>query len=373
MDASKTGSFIAELRKSKGYTQKTLAERLDVSDKAISRWETGKGFPDTSLLKPLSDELGISVSELLAGERIPEETIKEKTDHVIVTSMTDSKKELSKMKILCSVLAILVILCLVITLIPMVTQPSAIEFVNNGSTYAYYALAKGDQGICYNDMIRKDFDGGFEYYTPDGTQRYVFTTIHGGSEPVLSYMHHSGDGMLFGFPIGADTVIKGNDDLGVESASLVNFLKENGFHAVHEDLGFGRPTLVYINGERCNWFTYTKENVFISICISAYEGNRLMGYDIGLIDDSTGKIFEEMLSGFPLVLEDPYDLVTSEVKSAYPQWESITITVADEIPGEALYLYINGKFAEKFTNQVTIQMQGAPMTVLITADKPDKE
>lgn len=68
MDTNVTGRFIAELRKQKGYTQKELAEKLRVTDKAISRWETGKGFPDTSLLKPLSDSLGVSVGELLSGK-----------------------------------------------------------------------------------------------------------------------------------------------------------------------------------------------------------------------------------------------------------------------------------------------------------------
>ena len=57
MDAKTTGRFIAELRKQKGYTQKELAEKIMVTDKAISRWETGKGLPDTSLLKPLGDIL----------------------------------------------------------------------------------------------------------------------------------------------------------------------------------------------------------------------------------------------------------------------------------------------------------------------------
>ena len=57
MDIQKTGLFLAELRKQKGYTQKELAEKLMVTDKAVSRWETGRGLPDTSLLKALSDFL----------------------------------------------------------------------------------------------------------------------------------------------------------------------------------------------------------------------------------------------------------------------------------------------------------------------------
>lgn len=95
MDAADTGRFIADLRKEKGYTQKDLAEKLAVTDKAVSRWETGKGLPDTALLKPLADELGVSVGELLAGERIPEPKMQEQTDRIILDSLRYSGRMLS--------------------------------------------------------------------------------------------------------------------------------------------------------------------------------------------------------------------------------------------------------------------------------------
>lgn len=94
MDVNKTGEFIAMLRKQKGYTQKELAQKLMVSDKAVSRWETGKGFPDTSLLKPLSDLLDVSVGELLSGEKMNTDELKERTDHIILESLAYSKKML---------------------------------------------------------------------------------------------------------------------------------------------------------------------------------------------------------------------------------------------------------------------------------------
>ena len=97
MDAVQTGKFISELRKQKGYTQKELAEKLAVTDKAISRWETGKGFPDTALLKPLSELLEVSVGELLAGEHIQEEHMRERTDRVILDSLNYSKHMLGSM------------------------------------------------------------------------------------------------------------------------------------------------------------------------------------------------------------------------------------------------------------------------------------
>lgn len=67
MDHYVTGSTVKGLREAKGYTQKQLAERLCVSDKAVSRWETGRGLPDITLLEPLAGALGVSVAELLAG------------------------------------------------------------------------------------------------------------------------------------------------------------------------------------------------------------------------------------------------------------------------------------------------------------------
>ena len=68
MDAKKTGALIAERRKALGLTQKELAGRLIVSDKAVSKWETGAGYPEVTLLPLLAETLGITVDELLAGE-----------------------------------------------------------------------------------------------------------------------------------------------------------------------------------------------------------------------------------------------------------------------------------------------------------------
>ena len=63
-----TGSTIKLLREQKGYTQRQLAERLMVSDKAVSKWESGRGLPDISLIEPLAKTLGVSLAELLSGE-----------------------------------------------------------------------------------------------------------------------------------------------------------------------------------------------------------------------------------------------------------------------------------------------------------------
>ena len=70
MEQVKIGKFIAECRKKKNLTQMQLAEKLNITDRAISKWETGKGMPDSSIMLELCNELDISVNELLSGELI---------------------------------------------------------------------------------------------------------------------------------------------------------------------------------------------------------------------------------------------------------------------------------------------------------------
>lgn len=100
MDQIKIGKFIAEERKRKGYTQKQLSERLEISDKTISKWERGNGFPEVSLLLPLCNELEITVNELLSGERVSEEDYRKKAEENMVNLVREAQE--SKKKIILS-------------------------------------------------------------------------------------------------------------------------------------------------------------------------------------------------------------------------------------------------------------------------------
>ena len=84
MNQIKIGAFISERRKAKGWTQSQLAEKLEITDKAISKWETGRSMPDLSLFMPLCTLLGITLNELFAGECIAEENLKEKADEILM-------------------------------------------------------------------------------------------------------------------------------------------------------------------------------------------------------------------------------------------------------------------------------------------------
>lgn len=85
MDANKIGSFIQSRRKELGLTQSQLGEKLGVTDKAISRWERGVGFPDISLLEPLADALCVTVVELMRGERTEQITMEEAKEMIVQT------------------------------------------------------------------------------------------------------------------------------------------------------------------------------------------------------------------------------------------------------------------------------------------------
>ena len=84
MNQLKIGKFIAKCRKMKNMTQADLAEKLNITDRAISKWETGKGMPDSSIMIDLCDELSITVNELLSGEMIKMEDHDKKVEENLI-------------------------------------------------------------------------------------------------------------------------------------------------------------------------------------------------------------------------------------------------------------------------------------------------
>lgn len=84
MNQVQIGKFIASCRKEKGFTQVQLAEKLNITDRAVSKWETGKSMPDSSIMLELCDLLGITVNELLSGERIEMDHYEEKVNQNLI-------------------------------------------------------------------------------------------------------------------------------------------------------------------------------------------------------------------------------------------------------------------------------------------------
>ena len=96
MNQMVTGKFIASERKRKGYTQRQLADLLQISDKTVSKWERGNGFPEVSLLLPLCNELDITVNELLSGERVSEEDYQKKAEENMVNMIQEREENKKK-------------------------------------------------------------------------------------------------------------------------------------------------------------------------------------------------------------------------------------------------------------------------------------
>ena len=92
MDQIRIGQFIAACRKEQGLTQLQLAEKLGITDRAVSKWETGKALPDASLMLDLCKELHITVNDLLSGERITMENNQQKNEQLLL----DMAKELER-------------------------------------------------------------------------------------------------------------------------------------------------------------------------------------------------------------------------------------------------------------------------------------
>ncbi len=138
MDTVITGRFISELRKEKGLTQVELAEKLNVTDKAVSKWETGRSAPDVSLLIPLSEILEVTVTEILKGERISTEVLPEASNEVIVKAIKE-KKQISK--------KFLLIAGIIISVLILITA--------SGLAYHYYSSVSIDDTAAILEQSEK--------------------------------------------------------------------------------------------------------------------------------------------------------------------------------------------------------------------------
>ncbi|MBO5746907.1 MAG: helix-turn-helix transcriptional regulator [Clostridia bacterium] len=112
MDQVKTGRFIAECRKTCGMTQMQLAEKLNITDRAVSKWENGRSLPDSTIMLELCGLLNISVNELLNGEKIMED-FKEKSEQMLLEMAKQKEENDRKMlflEIIIGVLSVIVLL-----------------------------------------------------------------------------------------------------------------------------------------------------------------------------------------------------------------------------------------------------------------------
>lgn len=135
MNQERIGKFIATCRKEKKITQSELAEILGVTDRSVSNWETGKNMPDLSLFKPLCEILGITINELLSGEKLSKDKYQERFEENIVNTIDYSTKKLNKYSGVISL--IIIIFGLFISLSAIMIFPSESSW---GSIYSVFGI-----------------------------------------------------------------------------------------------------------------------------------------------------------------------------------------------------------------------------------------
>ena len=124
MDQKKIGKFIADCRKAVGLTQMQLAEKLNITDRAVSKWETGKALPDSAIMLQLCQILNITVNDLLTGEIISMENYDKQTEKILLEAVKqkeESDKRMLKLEWVIGILSVIIILvpALVSTYIPV--------------------------------------------------------------------------------------------------------------------------------------------------------------------------------------------------------------------------------------------------------------
>ena len=134
MDIIKIGYFIRECRKNKNLTQKQLADKLYVEPKTISKWETGKGLPDVSIMKNLCNELDISLSELFIGDYIKEESNDLLIEKLIIDELKkekiqNKKKLIGEILIGCAFIGSVITLILLVGIVSIATYLKIILIV----------------------------------------------------------------------------------------------------------------------------------------------------------------------------------------------------------------------------------------------------
>ena len=117
MNQTKTGTFIAGCRKEKRMTQAQLAERLNITDRAVSKWETGKSMPDSSVMLELCEILGITVNELLSGERIDMESYEKKADENLIALKRKDENHMAKNVIISALFSTVLLAAVMICII----------------------------------------------------------------------------------------------------------------------------------------------------------------------------------------------------------------------------------------------------------------
>ncbi len=235
MNAFDVGKFISELRKEEGLTQKELAEKLSVTDKAVSKWETGKCYPDIEMIEKISKIFDVSINEILSGEKILPERVQEEADKTIVQVMKKSKKEKNKGRIVALLLSIITLFSGLFAIYQSVNSPknahislqmyskNSSSVFNEISVAIYKEFYISSDTVCTDSYIRYDKNGDVTYIDMRLWDRATFKEVS------IKYWLHDEKGT----PQTSITMIQRDHNLNIDG---IHFNKYNNFLCT-EDIG----------------------------------------------------------------------------------------------------------------------------------------
>ena len=194
MDNVKTGNLIRQLRKAKGMTQKELADKLFITDRAVSKWERGLCAPDISLLEPLSEILEVKITDIISGEQSVKEENEVETK--VLEAINYSEKELKeKTSILKRKLVVISVVTVVILLIWIVNLWSPVIF-QRGNPIPYLAAAMDID--TENPYVKVDVDDTNSIYISlreDGECEVLFHDV--AYSRGFEFLEQTGSGYIF--------------------------------------------------------------------------------------------------------------------------------------------------------------------------------
>ena len=161
MNQEKIGKFISKCRKEKRLTQSKLGEKLGVSSKAVSKWETGRSMPDISIMQKLCNILDISLNDLFAGEKIKEQDLEKTSEKTIINILTLNKIQQNKKQIL-----LIFTIILTVVFIAIISKILLVQYgfaYDDNLKYSQIYISgeeniKGDVDINEFGKINIDFD-----------------------------------------------------------------------------------------------------------------------------------------------------------------------------------------------------------------------
>jgi|GEM_PF-5709982 len=298
MNTIDVGKFITKMRKEKELTQKQLAENLGVTDKAVSKWETGKCYPDIETIEKLSLFFNVSINEILSGQKIHPENIQEKADKNIVQAMKNTKKIKRKGQIVILILGIITLISGIYSLhqaiksqdyehisLEMYSANSSSVF-NEISTAIYKEFYISSETVCTDSYIRYDENDEITYIDMKLWDKHTFKEV--SIKYWLSDENH--------LPQTSITMYQNNKDLNVDGIHFnkyINFLSTKNIGRIVEKSGKTTEYGYWINNDSYMYKTI-EENSNYGILPDNYSYLYIDGEIIPFINANQieGKVFE---------------------------------------------------------------------------------